>query len=350
MILKTIQLQQFRLFENQVFDFHPKLTIIIGENTRGKTSLLEGVYTSIFGEGFRESKEEEMIMWDKELGNVNSVYAINEGDKSQFQVIFKHTGDTTTKNYLVDRTKKTHYSYLQFQTRAVLFTPDNIEIITGPPSGRRTYFDKVLSAAYLEYKKKLTNYENALRKRNKVLEGFRGSDSALKEELQFWNDYLIEHARFLNEMRAAYVDFLNEKPEIQSKSFKITYLPNVMSEERLEQRFELEKRMRKTSIGPQKDDFEITITGEDVSKNVHLYGSRSEQRLSMFWLKLAEVRYLEQATKKRPLLLLDDVFSELDTRNKKMVMEFLPDYQTILTTTEDELLDIEGIDKEVIRL
>jgi DNA replication and repair protein RecF len=70
----------------------------------------------------------------------------------------------------------------------------------------------------------------------------------------------------------------------------------------------------------------------------------------MFWLKLAEVRYIEQATKKRPLLLLDDVFSELDAQNKKMVMEFLPDYQTILTTTEDELLDIEGIDKEVIRL
>lgn len=350
MILKTIQLQHFRLFENQVFDLHPRLTIIIGENTRGKTSLLEGVYTSIFGEGFRESKEEELVMWDNEVGNVNSLYAINEDDKSQFQVIFKRTGDTTTKNYMVDRTKKTHYSYLQFQTRAVLFTPDNIEIITGPPSGRRQYFDKVLSAAYLEYKKKLTNYENALRKRNKVLEKNNGNDAMLRDELQFWNDYLLEHGKFIQQMRAAYMDYLNEKPEIQSKSFKIEYLPNVISEERFAERFELEKRMRKTSIGPQKDDFEITINNEDVSKNVHLYGSRSEQRLSMFWLKLAEIRYIEQATGKRPLLLLDDVFSELDNKNKKMVMEFLPDYQTILTTTEDELLDIEGIDKEVIRL
>ena len=172
----------------------------------------------------------------------------------------------------------------------------------------------------------------------------------LRDELQFWNDYLLEHGKFIQEMRAAYMDYLNEKPEIQDKSFKIEYLPNVINEERFAERFELEKRMRKTSIGPQKDDFEITINNEDVSKNVHLYGSRSEQRLSMFWLKLSEIRYIEQATGKRPLLLLDDVFSELDNKNKKMVMEFLPDYQTILTTTEDELLEIDGIDKEVIRL
>lgn len=348
MILKSIQLQQFRLFENQLFDFHPKLTIIIGENTRGKTSLLEGVYTSIFGEGFRESKEEELVMWEKEMGYVNALYTSAE-DTNQFQVVFKKAGDTVQKAYLVDKTKKTHYSYLQFQTRAVLFTPDNIEIITGPPSGRRHYFDKVLSAAHLEYKKKLQNYENALRKRNKVLETYR-NEAGLAEELAFWDDYLIEHGTFLQQLRAAYIDYLNERPDIETKSFEISYVPNTINEARLAERFDLEKRMRRTSIGPQKDDFQITFRDEDITKDVHLYGSRSEQRLSMFWLKLCEIRYIEEATGKRPLLLLDDVFSELDSHNKALVMKVLPDYQTILTTTERELLEIEGMEKQVIEL
>lgn len=348
MILQTIVMQHFRLFEQVQYTFHSGLTIIIGENTRGKTSILEGVYTIIFGEGFRETKEEELITWDKERCNLAAAFTTDSNDRFEFQIMLRRMGEKVEKAYFVDKTKKTHYNYLQFQTRAVLFTPDNIEIITGSPSGRRQYFDKILSAVDIEYKKKLSNYENALRRRNKVLETYRNED-ALVEELTFWDDYLEQQAVYITAKREEYVSYLNRHPELDTKRFTINYLKNELNKERLKEKFDLEKRMRKTSIGPQKDDYEIHIVG-DVSKNVALYGSRSEQRLAMFWLKLNEITAIEELTGKKPILLLDDVFSELDSQNKKRVMGLIHQYQTILTTTEEELVGLAIDEKEVIRL
>lgn len=349
MILQTLIMQHFRLFEQVQYDFHPKLTIIIGENTKGKTTILEGVYAMIFGEGFRETKEEELITWKKERCNLAASFITEPNGKFEFQIMIRHVGDKVEKAFFVDKTKKTHYTYLQFQTRAVLFTPDNIEIITGSPSGRRQYFDKLLSATDINYKKRLSNYENALRKRNKILETFRGSDESLREELSFWDTYLEENGTYVTKKRAEYSAYLNAHPDLDNKIFSINYLKNELNKTRLDERFDLEKRMRKTSIGPQKDDYEIYLTA-DVSKNVELYGSRSEQRLAMFWLKLNEINAIEEQTGKKPLLLLDDVFSELDTQNKKRVVSLINKYQTILTTTEGELLEMATEDKTVIRL
>ncbi len=355
MLLDTLVLQHFRLFEQITYRFHPRLTIIIGENTHGKTSMLEGIYTIIFGEGFRETKEEELIEWEQERCNLAASFVTPAEDRFEFQIMMRRSGDTVEKVYSVDKTKKTHYAYLQFQTRAVLFTPDNIEIITGSPSGRRHYFDKLLSAVDMDYKKKLSNYENALRRRNKILETVR-NEMQLLEELQFWNDYLIENGSYVTEKREEYVEFLNNRKELDDKVFSIRYMKNEFTKERLREKFDLEKRMRKTSIGPQKDDFELYLEGSgepgasDVTKNVQLYGSRSEQRLAMFWLKLNEIVAIEERIGKKPLLLLDDVFSELDTANKKRVMGLIDKYQTILTTTEEELLEMTEQSMDVIRL
>ncbi len=348
MLLDTLVLQHFRLFEQITYSFHPRLTIIIGENTHGKTSMLEGVYTILFGEGFRETKEEELIEWDQERCNLAASFVTPAEDRFEFQIMMRRNGDKVEKVYSVDKTKKTHYSYLQFQTRAVLFTPDNIEIITGSPSGRRHYFDKLLSAVDIEYKKKLSNYENAIRRRNKVLETYR-NEVQLMEELQFWNEYLIENGNYVTAKREEYVKYLNNHKELDDKEFSIVYVKNEITQERLKERFDLEKRMRKTSIGPQKDDYELYLQS-DVSKNVQLYGSRSEQRLAMFWLKLNEIVAIEERIGKKPLLLLDDVFSELDTANKKRVMGLIDKYQTILTTTEEELLEMTDMEMNIIRL
>lgn len=347
MVLDRIALQHFRLFSQEVFDLHPRVTLIVGKNTRGKTSLLEGVHTILHGEGFRESKEQELICWNQERAALGASFIEDGGGKSEYQVMFKRSGDKTEKHFFVDKTRKTHYAYLRFQTRAVLFTPEHIDIISGAPAQRRGYFDRLLSAADLEYKKRLANYENALRKRNKILE--HSSHGELWEELRFWNDYLVENGRYLTAKRAAYCDYLNTHPRIESRLFQIEHKKNEMTIERLRERFDLEKRMKKTSIGPQKDDYEITIT-DGISKNVHLYGSRSEQRLAMFWLKLNEIRFLKEQTGKKPLLLLDDVFSELDPVNKALVLRLVGEYQTILTTTERELIDLAGSEVKVIEL
>lgn len=335
MILKTIVLQQFRNFSQAQFEFGDGLTLIIGENAKGKTSLLESIYFLIHGTGFRESKEEELILWDKERGVVQGLF-LQQEHKHMFQIMLQKQTQSVQKKFFVNKTDKTQYSYLQSQTRAVLFAPEQIEIITGSPDQRREYFDKVISAFNIEYKKKLQNYKTALRKRNKLLETYR-DEFTLLEQIQFWNEYLEEQGAFITQQRQAYCDFLNTRPHIKNREFRIEYQKNEFTKARLREVYDLELKIRKTRLGPQKDDFIITL--DDLErKNVQFFGSRSEQRLAIFWLKLNEIFFLEQYLHIKPILLLDDIFSELDAPNKRLIFDTIKDYQTILTTTEDEIL------------
>lgn len=347
MILSTIVLQYFRNFQQQTFTFNPSLTIIIGENARGKTSLLESIYFTIYGTGFRESREEELVNWEQERAVVQSLFLQGE-HKHMFQIMLQRQAETVVKKFFVNKTVKTHYSYLQNQTRAVLFAPEHIEIITGSPDERREYFDKVISAFDLEYKKKLTNYKTALRKRNKVLETYR-DEFALLEQISFWNDYLEEQGKYITQKRTEYTNYLNAHPNVQNRVFRIDYQKNEFTKERLRAVYDLETKIRKTRIGPQKDDFVIHL--DDLErKNVQHFGSRSEQRLAIFWLKLNEISFFEEFFKSKPILLLDDVFSELDNKNKKLVLDVITNYQTVLTTTEEELVELSAEDKHIIRI
>jgi DNA replication and repair protein RecF len=171
----------------------------------------------------------------------------------------------------------------------------------------------------------------------------------LDQELPFWNNYLIENAAYITKARTNYLQYLNENPKVDGKEFKVEYKKDEFTNEKLQKAFDQEKRVRRTVIGPQKDEFIISLMN-DREKNVHLYGSRSEQRLAVFWLKINEIRYYETILGKRPLLLLDDVFSELDDHNKELVMKMIKEYQTVVTTTEDHLKDLAHIPETIIKL
>lgn len=291
--------------------------------------------------------EEELIMWDQTQLSVEASWQEQDA-KYLFSIFLNKKSTGIEKKFAVNKVQKTAIQYKEFQTTAVLFAPEHIDIVTGSPDERRTYFNSILAVGDREYKKKLQNYEHALRKRNKVLE-FHKNEAALIEELGFWNNYLEEQATYITQQREKYVAYLNEHNTVDHKVFKIEYLKNAFTKARLAEVFVEERRWRKTIIGPQKDDFAITVENE-VSKNVHHYGSRSEQRLAVFWLKLNELRYFEETFRKRPLLLLDDIFSELDTKNKALVLHLIKSYQTILTTTEVELLELSEMPQEIIKL
>lgn len=353
MIIKSIGLTHFRNFDGKTFELHPALTIIIGENARGKTNLLEGIFLSIYGLGFRESKEDELIQWHENQAIVETVW-IEKKENVAFQAVVEKKNEKIEKKFSVNKTKKSHFAYFQYQTRAVLFAPEHIEIITGAPDKRREYFNKLIFAFDLEYKKRLHNYDQALYKRNKILE-HHSDEVALRGELSFWDNYLEEQARYITNKRQEYADYLNDHKSVDGKSFRIKYLKNELTRERLQQFFNDEKRMRRTLVGPQKDDFQLYLKNEPSEsegevKNLHHFGSRSEQRLGIFWLKLNEIRYLEEFFKKKPVLLLDDVFSELDVKNKKVILNLIGQYQTVLTTTEKELLDLTDLPKSTISL
>ncbi len=348
MLLKKIQLHNFRNFDDDSFIFNPFLTVIIGENSKGKTNLLESIFFLTNGQGFRETKEEELIEFKKKQAFVEGVFQESD-DQTIFKIVLQIRDEKTLKAHFVDKAKKILANYLKEQTKAVLFTPHQIEIITGPPSGRREYFDATISFYDLEYRKRLANYQNGLRKRNKLLE-FHHDSSKLKEELKFWDDFLIANGQYLTNKRKEYTDYLNKNNKIDSKELRIKYLKNEITPDRLDEKFELETRVRKTLIGPQKDDFEIYLKDKDEEKNVHHFGSRSEQRLSILWLKINEVKYYEEMFKKRPIILLDDIFSEFDIKNKKLVTDVIKGYQTVVTTTEVEVLQLIESPKSIIKL
>ncbi len=351
MLLKNIHFHNFRNFEQESFNFNPFLTVVIGENARGKTNLLEGSHFLITGQGFREEKEEELIYLGQNDCFVEGAFNLGD-DNFQFRIVLLKNQVGVEKSFFVNKTHKKHFQYLAEQTKTVLFAPEQIEIITGPPSVRRDYFNRLISSYDLEYKKRLVNYDNALRKRNKILETHRDVVQ-LQEELVFWDEYLVTQAEYITRAREEYANFLNQHQKLDAKVFYIVYNRNEFTSSRLANVFEEEKRFRRTVIGPQKDDFRIFLKGNPPAgddKDVHHYGSRSEQRMAVFWLKMNEIHWYVDTKKKKPILLLDDVFSELDLHNRKIVLDLVKKYQTILTTTEPEILELTEVPKTVIKL
>ncbi|MDO8609221.1 MAG: DNA replication and repair protein RecF, partial [bacterium] len=336
MLLKQITLFNFRNYEKAHFSFNSHLTIVIGENAKGKTNILEGIYFVINGNGFRESKEEELIYFEKNQAYVEGIFK-QEDDKQQFKILLNRNF-SIEKHYFLNKTRKPFVQYSQEQIKAILFTPEQIDIVIGAPAIRRKYFDKIISFYDYEYKKKLDNYDNALRRRNKIFETYK-IEEKLKEELVFWNEYLIIQAKYISQKRKEYVSYLNQNQKLDSKEFSIEYLENELTQKKLDEVFEMEKRMRRTCIGPQKDDYQISLKSTKY-KNIHHYGSRSEQRMGIFWLKLNEIEYFEKVKKKKPILLLDDVFSELDMHNKQIILDLILKYQTVITTTEKEIVNM----------
>lgn len=335
MQLQTLKLLNFRNFPTYAVRFQYPCTMIVGPNAQGKTNLLEAIYVAVQGYGFRESKEEELIKMGESTAMIEGTFIENE-EKTKLSIHLQKKESGVEKKYTVNTVKRSSSLYQNSGVHTILFSPDQLLMITGSPSERRKYFDRLIGYYDSQYRSKLINYENGLRKRNKILERHT-NDQQLKEELSFWNEYLEEQASYITRKRSEYVAFLQKYPQIDETIFTIEHVKSEFTREKLGGVYELEKRMRKTAIGPQRDDFQIYKIKNTERFNIHHFGSRSEQRLSLFWLHWNEVRFYEQNMHKKPIILLDDIFSELDLANKQLVSHFIKEYQTIMTTTEKEL-------------
>jgi len=339
MNLKLISFHNFRNFSDNQFQINSNLTVILGDNARGKTNLLEGIYFILSGEGFRESREEQLIKFAENNCYVEAkIEDKNNNNSSNLRIDLTINDFGLLKTYFLEKTKKGRHSYLKNLIPVVLFSPEQIEIIDRTMSIRREYFDKFLSGIDREYKKRLTNYNQALRKRNKILEvGFDSEN--LDVELAYWNKLLIENGSYLIIKRREYVTYLNSNKIIDSKEFEIEYLENKISQKLFSDSLKKELLVKRTLIGPHRDEYNIFLINGD-KKNIHFYGSRSEQRLGLFWLKINELKYLEDFFRKKPILLLDDIFSELDHKNQKLIFNLIGNYQTVITSTEKELMKL----------
>jgi len=372
MILSGLSLQNFRNFKKKTFQFSPKVTIIVGPNTFGKTNILEAIYMLATGKSFRAELEREVILYDEEIGRVQgTIEQSNNRTIKQLEIIIT-TGQVggkkvPKKKFLVNGVSKRSTDFIG-NFFAVLFSPQDLQLITDSPSLRRKYLNTVLSCVDKEYRRALLVYEKGLRQRNRILERTRERRANLSQ-LEYWDKLLITNGRIVTEKREELIEFINSKPGFLEKDngeFRMVYEKNEISEKRLKEKQEKEILLGVTLVGPHRDDFVIKLksksskvkatiqsskleelgnistygsrSGLRQSRDLSVYGSRGEQRLAVLWLKLGELAFLEEKTSQKPVLLLDDIFSELDQNHRDLVTKIIPNQQTIITTTEEEVV------------
>jgi DNA replication and repair protein RecF len=334
MILKSIQLDNFRSFQSKTIEFNKDLTILLGDNAVGKTNVLESIYFICTGKGLKDDKQEELLRFDEDEASVKAFFDDNSIEQS-FKIVLKKE-NTIKKAYFVERSKKLLQHYTTYTPPVAVFSPERMDIIDGANSQRRVYFDHILSKIDIQYKKSLINYESAIRKRNKILEKASSPDN-LQEDLQFWDEYLMKQAEYLYSKRDWYVSEINKQQSLDEHSFELVYEKNIISAERLEEYFLRQFYLKRTVIGPHRDTFTVFKNKNKRKIDVQKYSSRGEQRLALLWLLLHEIDIYSSQLERKPLVLLDDIFSELDQVNKKVIMEVIKNYQTIITSTEQEL-------------
>jgi DNA replication and repair protein RecF len=364
MILKNLQLHNFRVYAQRSFLFKKKTTVFIGENAVGKTNILEAVMLLSRGKSFRASKDEEMILFGEDFARISG-----EIDDESLE-IFLSRGvwqgkKVAKKRFLVNGVAKRRKDFVS-RLKAILFEPEDIEIVIGSPGKRRDYLDSVLSQADSEYSRCLLSFEKGLRQRNRLLSLIAEGKAKLLQ-LEFWDRLLAKNGEIIFRKREAYLEFLNEfcrkeslekyieaMPELAVKlpGFKFEYDPSVISLERITKYRQAELASGKTLIGPHRDDFVIfQLTDKDKAKNLATYGSRGEQRTGVLVLKMAELEFLKQKTAEEPILLLDDIFSELDLDHQKIVLVLVDNHQSIITATDlDPVLKTIYQNKEVVKL
>jgi len=382
MYLSSLTLENFRSYSERIFTFSKNTTLLVGNNATGKTNIMEAIFLLATGGSFRAQKVEEMITYDKELARVfgrmsdwrigntemrnktddteNSaprnlqelgVAGETFKDMTELQVLLTRgeiQGKRVAKRrYSIDGVHK-RFSDFVGSLVVVLFRPEDLELILGSPSVRRAFLNEVLSQIDREYRRSLASYEKALTRRNKLLDVIREKGIS-RTQLAFWDQLLIKHGQILTQKRRSFVEAIN-RFDAEIDSFQVMYDSSVISPARLEQYAQQEVAVGYTLVGPHKDDFIINsklpfdrahgeqIPNSKLERNLALYGSRGEQRLAVLWLKLAELDFVTQTIGERPVLLLDDILSELDHEHRTLVLKILPHQQTILTTTDLHLV------------
>lgn len=370
MLVKKIQISNFRNFKNKAFSFSPKTTVIVGPNASGKTNILEALFLLATGKSFKARIEEEMISYPKEIARVRGDF---QNPNTKLEVVLTRGEITIGEN--PEKTERTPRKRLLINGisrrlidfagnfKVVLFGPQDLELVIESPSRRRNFLDTVLSQVDREYRRASLSYEKGLRQRNRLLWDLRergsvGSTSSPPASLGhmrllFWDKLLIKNGDYISAKREEFIDFANASGILDNQEFSLVYDKSAISETRLEQYAEEEVAAATTLVGPHRDDFCFRLKKNKRARDLSRYGSRGEQRMGVLWLKLAELAYIEQKSGEKPTLLLDDIFSELDHEHREVVMKVVKDQQTplrrgsagqaIITTADPHF--VEGLNK-----
>lgn len=344
MKILTLQLTDFRNHNNLKIEFNEKSMLIRGPNGIGKSNILEAIHLLSTTKSLRTKYDREVIGHEANLARVKARAKVN-GDVLDLEMTIAKSDKYVNSSKKIVKANKVNKSlnYFSGLLNSVLFTPTDIEILTGSPTVRRKYIDSIFFQIDKDYKKDLNNYTKAIRQRNKVLENIRDTSYG-QAQLPFWDEKILEYGKNIQAKRKNLFDFVNLKVgeyenKLNSKDtrYVVHYKQNKISPARLEKYKNAEIASATTLVGPHRDDFFIEFNGFDIAT----FGSRGQQRTTMLALKLCEIDFITKNTGKRPILLLDDIYSELDPAHKTAIDEIVSLQQTIITTALDAKREIE---------
>lgn len=347
MQIKSLECNNFRNYENLFIEFAPGINIIYGENAQGKTNILEGIYMCGLGKSHRHSKENEIIRLKETQAHIKGEF-IKDTFALRIDIHLKKNG---SKGIAINRIPIKKLSELYGNVNVVIFSPEDLDLIKRGPLIRRTFINQELCQIDPIYVNDLINYSKILNQRHELLKKLdedRSRTAELLGTLDIWDLQLVQYGtriierrtHFLEEMNDIIFDIHYQITEGKEK-LKLVYEPNVEAEafyETLLKNRYRDRIYKNTSAGPHRDDFSFF---ED-TKNLKIFGSQGQQRTCVLSLKMAEIKMIEQIKKEKPILLLDDVLSELDRNRQQMLLKSIGDTQTIITCTGvDEFVENE---------
>ena len=334
MIIKSLELKNFRNYKNLNLTFDRGTNILYGDNAQGKTNVLESLYVSGTTKSHKGSKDREMIQFEENEAHIKTIVEKN-GLENQIDI---HLKKNSSKGIAVNRIPIRKAGELFGILNLIFFSPEDLNIIKDGPSQRRRFLDMELSQIDKIYLHHLTKYNKILQQRNKLLKDiyFRPE---LKDTLAVWDEQLILYGVKIIERRSQFLTELNEIVCDIHKSISggrenlvLQYEPSAEAEclrRELSGAQEKDLRTGMTSFGPHRDDISFLINGTDIRK----YGSQGQQRTSALSLKLSEIELVKRLIHDTPVLLLDDVLSELDSNRQNYLLNSIHDIQTIITCT-----------------
>lgn len=347
MKIEKLTINNFRNYFHLDVAFDDKVNIFIGKNAQGKTNLLESIFYCCIGKSFKSCKDKELIKWNEESGKIrlkaNKKYRDVEIDISLFK--------SQKKSIKINGLPIKKIGELIGEVQIVFFSPQELRLVRESPDERRKFMDIDISQNNKRYFYQLSRYEKILANRNKLLKNSQSLES-VKETIDIWDRALIASAKMIAFEREKFVKEISPYAEKAhsyisggKEKLQLCYKSgcNVPLDEEFEERMDklLKKNLEKdfrlgyTSIGVHRDDIDIFLNGVEVKS----FGSQGQQRTVALALKLAELENMFNINGEYPILLLDDVFSELDSDRQARLLKFVDRTQTFITCTDEKELD-----------
>jgi len=330
MVVKSINLKNFRCHKDITVELNPNVTIITGKNGSGKTSILEAIYIIYRGKSFKGSFKDI-------INNKSSWWSIKANiDDDEISSSFKTLNNIKEKKFVINNNKHTNLP-IKNKKPVVLFEPEDMRIINGSPTRRRDYIDKLIAQFDSSYQTVINRYNKALKQRNFLLKKPKTTD----KDLFIWNTSLSDYGSYIVKKRIEILELINQSiTDIYNKISESSDQVNIKYSEELQNSTkekifnQLEKDYSKdaligtTTTGPHRHDISFYLN----NKEAKITASRGEIRTIILAMKFFEIQRIESETNKKPIILLDDVYSELDEKRQNKLNSFTNKNQVVISS------------------